>query len=38
MDQLWFLIPVTMFVLGSIWMASRLKHDDPLNDHKDGLE
>jgi hypothetical protein len=38
MDELWFLMPVAMFVLGSIWIASRLKHDDTPNDRKDGLE
>lgn len=38
MDELWFLMPVAMFVLGSIWIASRLKHNATPHDHKDGLE
>jgi hypothetical protein len=37
MQELWFLLPVTVFILGSIWLASNLKFDDKPEAHKDEL-
>jgi hypothetical protein len=35
MQDLRFLLPVTVFILGSIWLASNLKFDDKPEAHKD---
>ncbi len=34
MQELWFLLPVTVFILGCIWLASNLKFDDKPEAHK----
>jgi hypothetical protein len=35
MQELWFLLPVAVFILGSIWLASKVKFDDKTEAHKD---
>ncbi|GAC07724.1 hypothetical protein [Paraglaciecola chathamensis] len=37
MQELWLLLPLTVFILGSIWLAPNLKFDDKPEALKDEL-